>query len=139
LPLIRVAQSKPAFPGDTTSDILAAVIKEEPGLEAIPQHLRPIIAKCLRKDPHTRWRDIGDVRLALEEGPPIAPAPVRRRSLLPWALAGVFAIALSIASMRLWRLTSPIQLPLMRLSLEFEPSIDPNGERVYLFPRMARV
>ena len=86
--LFEMITGKPAFTGDTTSDILAAVIKVEPDLSAIPQHLRPIIAKCLRKDPRTRWRDIGDVRLALEESVPAGAAPVNGRSLLPWAVAG---------------------------------------------------
>src|SRR5262249_43001833 len=49
--LFEMLTGKPVFQGDTTSDILAAVIKEEPDFEVIPPHLRPIIMKCLRKDP----------------------------------------------------------------------------------------
>jgi serine/threonine protein kinase len=97
--LFEMLTGNPVFQGDTTSDILAAVIKEEPDLEAIPPHLRPIIAKCLRKDPRMRWRDIGDVRLALEDGSPAAVRPLNRSSPLPWAIVGVLAFALIIAGL----------------------------------------
>jgi serine/threonine-protein kinase len=43
--LFEMLTGKPAFNGETTSDILAAVIKEEPDLEAMPPHLRQVIAK----------------------------------------------------------------------------------------------
>jgi serine/threonine-protein kinase len=123
--LFEILTGKPVFSGDTTSDILAAVIKEEPDLEAIPPHLRPVIAKCLRKDSRMRWRDIGDVRLAFEDGPSAESAPVHRRSRLPWAMVGVLAFVLIIAGLMLWRLTRPVQHSLMQLSIELTPAIDP--------------
>ncbi len=57
------------FQGSDVSEILASVIKDQPDLSALPAELRPTIEKCLRKDPRLRWRDIGDVRIALEEAP----------------------------------------------------------------------
>src|SRR5262249_1270967 len=114
------------FQGDTMSDILAAVIKEEPDLEALPAHLRPVIAKCLRKDQRRRWRDIGDVRVALEEGTPAAVEPLNRRSPLPWAIAGVLALALTIGALMLWRVTRPVPHSLMQLSIELTPAIYPQ-------------
>jgi serine/threonine-protein kinase len=123
--LFEMIAGKPIFQGETTSDILAAVIKEDPDLEAIPPHLRPIIAKCLRKDPRTRWRDIGDVRLALEDGPPAAVGQLDRRSPLPWAMVGALAVALILAALAFWRLTRPVPNPLIRLTAELEPAINP--------------
>jgi serine/threonine-protein kinase len=131
--LFEMLTGRPVFQGDTTSDILAAVIKEDPDLEAIPPHLRPAIAKCLRKDPRMRWRDIGDVRLALEDGPPEAVEPLNRRSPLPWAIVGVLAFALIIAGLMLWRLTRPVQHSLVQFSVELAPAIDPiHGANVII-------
>jgi Tol biopolymer transport system component len=82
------------FHGETTSDLLASVIKEQPNLAAIPAHLRPAIEKCLRKDPRARWRDIGDARSALVEAAPEQAAA--RTVKLPWAIAAAFALAAAV-------------------------------------------
>jgi serine/threonine-protein kinase len=65
--LYEMLTGKRLFTGETSSDILAAVIATEPSLEGLPADLRPIVEKCLRKDSRKRWQSIGDVRLALEE------------------------------------------------------------------------
>jgi serine/threonine protein kinase len=59
------------FAGPTVSDTLAAVLKTEGDLAVLPVQLRPIVERCLRKDPRRRWQAIGDVRVALEEGVPV--------------------------------------------------------------------
>jgi serine/threonine protein kinase len=138
--LFEMLTGKPVFQGETTSDILAAVIKEEPDLQAIPAHLRPVIAKCLRKDPRMRWRDIGDVRLALEDGQPATVRPAHHLSPLPWAIVVVLAFGLVMAGLMLRRLTKPVQYSLMQLSLELAPAIDPlRGANVILSPDGTRV
>ncbi len=59
------------FAGDTVTDIIAAVVKEEPDLDALPAEtprvIRWLLARCLRKDPRTRLPDIGGARLALQD------------------------------------------------------------------------
>ena len=45
---------RPLFAGPTVSDTLAAVLKTDPDLSAIPAHVRPILERCLRKDPRRR-------------------------------------------------------------------------------------
>ena len=90
--LYELLTGKPAFEGETVSDILAAIIAREPVLDGLPAHLRPIVARCLRQDPRLRWRDIGDVRIALDEVNPAAPAvPTPRRRLWTVAAAAVAA------------------------------------------------
>jgi serine/threonine protein kinase/WD40 repeat protein len=125
--LLEMLTGKPAFRGDSTSDILAAVIKEEPDLETVSPHLRSVIARCLSKDRRTRWRDIGDVRIALEDGLPVGTAPANRRLWLPWAVAGIFAIALIIAGVSRWQDTRRVLHPLMRLSVESALLIDTHS------------
>ena len=61
------------FAGDTVTDIIAAVVKEEPDLDALPAEtprvIRWLLARCLRKDPRTRLPDIGGARLDAAGGP----------------------------------------------------------------------
>jgi len=82
------------FAGPTVSDTLAAVLKTEVDLAAVPAQLRPTVERCLRKDPRRRWRDIGDVRVALEEGVPVVQATETRSSRLRWVLSAALALAL---------------------------------------------
>jgi serine/threonine-protein kinase len=128
------------FAGATISDTLAAVLKTDVDLSEIPEHVRNVVEKCLRKDARRRWRDIGDVRLALEEGVP-ATSPVQpQRSVLPWAIAAGLA-AISVAGwLVVWRATRPVDHPLTRLSVDLGPTamtglnltaaISPDGRRL---------
>src|ERR1017187_7337261 len=82
------------------SDVLAAVLTREPDFHALPkgtpQRVRRLLELCLRKDSKQRLRDIGDVRLRLDEPEPEAPAaPAKRRRWL-WA-AGFAALAVLAA------------------------------------------
>jgi serine/threonine protein kinase len=145
--LYEMLSGRRVFAGDTVSDTLAAVLKTEPDVSSIPLQVRPIVERCLRKDPRRRWRDIGDVRMALEEGSPaatIAVAMPTRRSVLPWATAAVLlAIAAGAASWIAWRATRQVDLPLTRLSVDLGPdamtglnltaAISPDGRRL-VFP-----
>jgi len=59
------------FRGDTVTDVIASVVKEEPDLEALPEGtpgaVRRLVERCLRKDPRTRLPDIGAARLELQD------------------------------------------------------------------------
>ncbi|MGH9394691.1 MAG: protein kinase domain-containing protein, partial [Terriglobales bacterium] len=106
--LFEMLSGRHAFAGDTTSDILASVIKSEPDWIALPPStpppLRALVQRCLRKDPRQRLQAIGDARIALEElalapQPELAPSPTPR----PWrAWAAGLAIGLGIASAAAW-------------------------------------
>jgi Tol biopolymer transport system component len=94
------------FSGETVSDTLASILKEEPPWEKLPartpRRLERLLYRCLAKNPRRRLRDIGDARLELEElienpetptaGEPTADAPGagRLRRALPWAAAAIF-------------------------------------------------
>jgi Tol biopolymer transport system component len=68
------------FDGETPSDVVAAVLTREPDLASLPSStpasLRELIARCLRRDARSRQRDMGDVRVLLEE----ASVPNRREA-----------------------------------------------------------
>ena len=85
------------FTGETATEILAGVIKDEPKLDTLPAHVRPIVERCLRRDLRKRWQAIGDVRIALEEG--VAATPTAPTSLPSgfWAPATLAWIVASFA------------------------------------------
>jgi Tol biopolymer transport system component len=115
--LYEMVTGRCAFPGETTSDTLAAVIRAEPDWTALPTstptRIRELLRRCLQKDPRQRLRDIGDARIAIEEiltgsGTPegaqvSAPGQPLWRRLTFWAagiLAGVLLLALVLVSTR---------------------------------------
>ena len=69
--LFEALSGRDAFEGDTISDRLASVLKEEPDWEALPPSLPPrllaLLRRCLRKSSGDRLRDIGEARVALGE------------------------------------------------------------------------
>ena len=55
-----------AFNGETCTDILAAVLRDEPEWSAVPPHvpteIRKLIQTCLAKDERYRFQTIGNAR-----------------------------------------------------------------------------
>jgi serine/threonine protein kinase len=76
--LYECLTARQAFHGETVSDTIAAILKSDVDLRALPAdtppRLRELLARCLCKDPRDRLRDIGEARVALER-----PMPMRRR------------------------------------------------------------
>lgn len=60
-----------AFHGETVSDTLASILKEEPDCSKLPPRTPPAIRllldRCLKKDAKKRLRDMGEARLILDE------------------------------------------------------------------------
>ena len=142
--LYEMLTGRRMFTGELMSDVLAAVIAKEPDLEAVPARFRPIIQKCLRKDPRTRWRDIGDVRMALEEDLQAGPALLSPARAAPailsvaWITVGVLAIVLAILGFVHFRETPAVAQP-VRLQIPIPEgmafnagtfAISPDGRRV---------
>jgi Tol biopolymer transport system component len=90
--LYEMLTGRRPFPGDTTADTLASVIKEQPDWDCVPARTRRLLKKCLEKDPQRRLRDIGDVWVLLEEESP-AETPRPRVSWLWPGVAAVFFLA----------------------------------------------
>ena len=61
------------YPGETATDVIAAVITRDPDWAKLPadtpRQMRRVLKRCLQKDPRKRLRDIGDVALDLREQP----------------------------------------------------------------------
>lgn len=60
-----------AFGGETVSDAIAAILEREPDFTLLPartpNRVREVLRRCFIKDPRRRMRDIGDVRIELED------------------------------------------------------------------------
>ena len=58
--------------GETTTEVLASVIKEEPRWEKAPPQVQKLLRRCLEKDPQKRLRHIGDVMALIDDAPAAA-------------------------------------------------------------------
>jgi TolB-like protein len=75
---------RPAFEGGTLTDVLASIVHKEPDLEQLParlpENVRNSLRRCLQKDANQRLRDIGDLRIELQEALRIRSTPAARAS-----------------------------------------------------------
>jgi serine/threonine protein kinase len=78
--LYEMLSGKMTFDGDTVTETLASVIKEEPDWSRIPaatpKRVRVLLQRCLHKDARQRLRDIGEARISLDEVLSGAPDPL---------------------------------------------------------------
>src|SRR5688572_2240964 len=69
--LFEMLSGRRAFDGESISETIAAIIKDQPPLHDLPAEvppaLRALLVRLLEKDPRRRLRDVGDARLALED------------------------------------------------------------------------
>jgi eukaryotic-like serine/threonine-protein kinase len=69
--LFEMLTGRMAFSGETVSDTIAKILKEDPDWTAlgpaVPVQLRRLIQRCLQKDLQRRFHDAGDVRSDLIE------------------------------------------------------------------------
>src|SRR5262245_45337204 len=155
--LYEMLTAKTPFGGETLTDIVAAVLKNEPDLDALPGEtppiLRQLLRRCLQKDPGRRLQHAGDARIEIEEA--IADPASRAftmstsphsasRGLLPWALVLLLLSALALGQVTSWR--RPSRAPaVVRLDLNMPAGVEvtttnspsfalsPDGDRIAFF------
>ncbi|NIV49395.1 MAG: protein kinase, partial [Gammaproteobacteria bacterium] len=114
-----------AFRGDSLTDVLSAIVSDEPGWAALPASVpagvRRLLRRCLEKDPRRRLRDVGEARIELEDAPrepgtavAAEPTPQLRRLRLVTGLALVFATALGAVASWALRSREPAGAPPVR-------------------------
>jgi tRNA A-37 threonylcarbamoyl transferase component Bud32/dipeptidyl aminopeptidase/acylaminoacyl peptidase len=82
------------FEGETVTDVLAAVVRQDPDLKRVPEKVRPLLQRCLEKDPKRRLRDAGDAMLLLDTAPVTAVAA--KASKTPLLVLGGVAVLLGV-------------------------------------------
>jgi Tol biopolymer transport system component/tRNA A-37 threonylcarbamoyl transferase component Bud32 len=110
--LYEMLTGRAAFAGQTVSDTVARILEGEPDWSRLPERtpaaLRRLLRRCLEKDRKHRFRDVGDVRIALEDA--VAPAgdrlPDDRGSLwrrsLPWLVGFAGGVVATGLALMLW-------------------------------------
>jgi eukaryotic-like serine/threonine-protein kinase len=111
--LFEMLSGKRLFDGETTTDVLAAVVMKEPDWTNLPvttpPGIRNLLRRCLQKDAKQRLRDIGEARIVIGEtlsAPPEAGAvrepPLQRsigRRAANWAAAVFLLLVAGAAGM----------------------------------------
>jgi len=122
--LYQMITGRPAFDGESVSDIVASVLTKEPGLERTPPQVRRLLRSYLKKNPRHRLRDIGDAWELLEQG---GPETNTRKRRTPWIAATLLlTVVAAVAAIGWWRAAKSIELPLqipMRLDFDLGPDV----------------
>jgi Tol biopolymer transport system component/predicted Ser/Thr protein kinase len=103
LVLYEMVTGKRLHHGETTTDVLASVIKEEPRWDRVPAQVRKLLRRCLEKDPQKRLKHIGDVMALVDDAPLNFASSRSWISWGAWAVAGLallFATALAFVHFR---------------------------------------
>ncbi len=130
--LFELLATERPWPGRTTAELLDEVSQSEPHWNVLPKRLphwlRELLERCLRKDPKSRLRDIGDARLAIEEylanptsipfGAPQRVSSLRLRSVVAAAVLASLSVLVGVTYQHVR--VAALQ-PLMRVSLGLGP------------------
>ena len=124
--LSEMLTGKRVFSGETTSDILAAVLTGDIDWSGLPKgtpaSVRLLLRRCLERDRKRRLRDIGDARIELEDtlaGPslsPEAPIPKRATNRLVWLGAGMLLAGMILSAA--WLIIRPKPAPAREVRVE---------------------
>jgi len=146
--LYELLTGRRAFPGKTTSSVMAAILASKPQpLEELvpltPPALERVVARCLAKDPEDRWQSARDIAAELQwiaeggsrVGVPVLVAGRRKlRERLAWAAFAVAAVA-AAGFAAAWAGRAPVPPPVVRFAVSppaavsavGPPALSPDG------------
>jgi eukaryotic-like serine/threonine-protein kinase len=116
--MFEMLSGRQPFAGETTSDLIAAILKTEPDWKSLPadtpRGIERLLRRCLEKDPNRRLRDMADARLDIEDAVrapslvpettgPVAPAAPRPRRATVVIIAALAACLVFVAGLWLGR------------------------------------
>ena len=111
--LHELLSGRTLFQGDTVSDTLAAVLRQDPDLALVPARFQRLLRLCLARDPRQRLRDISGARLLLDE-----PTPVTSRARVNWlGLCAAGLILLATGAGIAWMLKPTPSRPVTRFPI----------------------
>ena len=143
--LFELLTGRKVFEGATVTDVLAAVVHNDPDWlrlpGKVPVHVRKLLSRCLKKPPAERLRDAGDARLLLddEDESPSARDP---GSSLSWAKVAALTLVAAIAGgLTVWSLKRETPKPLTRFAtvlpvneflaaFRFRVAVSPDGSKI---------
>ena len=129
------------FSGDTISDTLAAVLRQDIKFDVLPETSATVLRllrRCLERDTTRRLQHIGDARLELEDAL-ASNDPTLERTTLPWPKLAVAAGLLTLVTATVTyfataKIDATIEPRRSLIQTEplvtvFPPSISPDGRR----------
>jgi len=142
--LYEMVTGRRAFAGQTVSETLTAVVRDQPTAprqlaSGIPAPLERLILRCLRKEADRRFQHMTDVKLELVEigeGCASAAAAAGRLRIGRPAGAALALALVAFAALWLWRsgaspFPPPVLVPLTVLpGTEGAPTFSPDGNQV---------
>ena len=120
--LYEMLTGRAVFSGRDVSEILASVIRSEPDWGKVPGRVLPLLRRCLQKDPGKRLRDIGDVKLEMEDAlsnpneTPVLPVTAmgfraKLQIIIPWiSVAAILSLVIGGAAVWHFKPTEPGQV-----------------------------
>ena len=143
--LYEMLAGRAAYTGETTTDVIAAVVSRTPDWSALPTEVpgpvRRLLERCLEKDPRRRLRDIGEARLTLEDwsagassgattieglGPPRQRAARFSTLRVVGIATAVMVVVAALWLFDRWRSTPVPELPTHRASLTLPAELSLN-------------
>ena len=119
---------RPAFQGETATDVIAAIIERQPDWSALPAatpaSIRRLLQRCVERDPRRRVHDIADARIEIDDALSAAPT-----SIVTGRTGGLVAALWSIAA-----LLVAVSVIIAAVFLFRAPSTSPAVARLFLPP-----
>jgi len=102
--LYEMLSGRRAFEADSVTDTIARVLEREPDWTALPVRMppsvRPLLQRCLQKDPRSRLHDVADARIEIDEAlialRETAPIPHQKHRWRAWV--AIAAVGLAVIS-----------------------------------------
>ena len=135
--LFEMLTGQRLFSGETVSDTLAAVLREEVPWTRLPPRtpgtVVQLLRRCFVRDPRLRLRDIGEARLALVSAPlddagSTSPRAAARASSLTGL--GITIAAAAITGAVVWQARAPRTDPELRLAILAPTQAPPQAVRI---------
>ncbi len=129
--LFECLTGKKAFGGNTITETIASILKDEPKWDSVPVNAPGIVSfllrRCLRKDVKKRLQDIGDARIEIEEAisekplaiPTVARKVESKRFAISWRITGLLLLftAILVGVTTWWLTRSEITNPPRRFTI----------------------
>jgi len=138
--LLEMLTGRQTFAGETTSHVLAAVLKDEPDWStlppATPQPIRTLLRRCLQKDRKRRLDSAAAVRIEIDDAanaPGVSaqsnshtPSNSKTQLRVAWAVVAAFAaLAVALAVTMAMR-TPPASLSAVRSTILLNENLAPR-------------
>ena len=134
-----------AFTGETTSDLIAAILETQADMSRLPPDtpatIRRLLRRCLEKDPKRRLRDMGDARADIEDelsGTASVSTNGTHHGVSSWIVAAAIVLAVGgpTAGWLIARRSSSAESPafdhvariVATAAHEYAPALSPDGK-----------